>query len=78
MKPNPKKFVPGLGFEPRYSASKADVLPLDDPGVIPLAVVAWPDHLINWSKPVLLKPEFRTGTAYSTGSNLSRRSRWRK
>ena len=26
-------MVPGLGFEPRYSASKADVLPLDDPGV---------------------------------------------
>ena len=26
------RFPPGLGFEPRYSASKADVLPLDDPG----------------------------------------------
>ena len=23
----------GLGFEPRYSASKADVLPLDDPAM---------------------------------------------
>lgn len=26
-----KDLVAGLGFEPRYSASKADVLPLDDP-----------------------------------------------
>ena len=23
----------GLGFEPRYSAPKADVLPLDDPAI---------------------------------------------
>ena len=26
-------FVPGLGFEPRLTAPKAAVLPLDDPGV---------------------------------------------
>jgi hypothetical protein len=25
--------VPGLGIEPRFTASKAAVLPLDDPGV---------------------------------------------
>ena len=24
----------GLGFEPRYSAPKADVLPLDDPAMV--------------------------------------------
>lgn len=26
-------MVPGLGFEPRLTASKAAVLPLDDPGL---------------------------------------------
>lgn len=25
-------MVPGRGFEPRFTASKAAVLPLDDPG----------------------------------------------
>ena len=26
--------IAGLGFEPRYSAPKANVLPLDDPAII--------------------------------------------
>ena len=28
-------LAPGLGFEPRYTASEAVVLPLDDPGMWP-------------------------------------------
>lgn len=28
-------FVPGQGFEPQFSDSESDVLPLDDPGIIP-------------------------------------------
>lgn len=27
-------MVPGQGFEPRFTASKAAVLPLDDPGML--------------------------------------------
>ncbi len=27
-------MVPGRGFEPRFTASKAAVLPLDDPGIL--------------------------------------------
>ena len=27
-------MAPGLGFEPRYTAPEAVVLPLDDPGMI--------------------------------------------
>lgn len=26
-------LVPGLGFEPKFSLPKSDVLPLDDPGM---------------------------------------------
>ena len=28
--------VPGLGFEPKLADSESAVLPLDDPGVMPL------------------------------------------
>lgn len=27
-------IAPGFGFEPKYSAPKAEVLPLDDPGIL--------------------------------------------
>ena len=27
-------FVPGQGFEPQFSDSESDVLPLDDPGMM--------------------------------------------
>ena len=30
----PSDLAAGLGFEPRYLASKANVLPLDDPGIL--------------------------------------------
>ncbi len=29
-------FVPGQGFEPQFSDSESDVLPLDDPGLFRL------------------------------------------
>ena|GEM_PF-4775351 len=31
-------LAPGQGLEPRYSPSKGDVLPLDDPGIINLSL----------------------------------------
>lgn len=36
---------PGLGFEPKYPASKAGVLPLDDPGILENF---WIKYSINW------------------------------
>jgi hypothetical protein len=42
-----RKLVGGLGFEPRFAASKADVLPLDDPPIINNAVEAQELYHLN-------------------------------
>ncbi len=39
--------APGHGFEPRYAASKAAVLPLDDPGIGCGASVAYGLRVVN-------------------------------
>ena len=36
----------GLGFEPRYSPSKGDVLPLDDPPVIPAILFSFLKYFV--------------------------------
>lgn len=40
-------MAPGHGFEPRYAASKAAVLPLDDPGIGCGASVAYGLRVVN-------------------------------
>ena len=40
-------FAAGLGFEPRYSAPEADVLPLDDPAICRGYVKSTKNSMIN-------------------------------
>ena len=40
-------MAPGLGFEPRLTASKAGVLPLDDPGMTVVFYLKTPSFSIS-------------------------------
>ena len=71
-------MVPGRGFEPRFTASKAAVLPLDDPGVgdsskigeLLVVRIATPSTYILGTSPSLLAPRLRISSNFEGISNL--------
>lgn len=46
--------IRGLGLEPRFTASKAGVLPLDDPREASIHQIGQPDYIVKYEKEVFL------------------------